>query len=191
MVVQFYLGFVLQSTFLWYHFCHTRVLGVQSPGANINTRCAGTKCSIVARHSPPTWIRRGGWFLPQSLSWCSVTVCAIPEGNMVPCFIGEGRVRAEGKSLAGKGRPRDPRRRPWRDCARSARRGEFVDGERPDLSGPRAREGKQASAWDGQLTQRSHMSLQRWGRLRGSGLDGPRGWRSLGRNEVELAQAVF
>jgi hypothetical protein len=23
--------------------CHTRVLGVQSPGANINTRCAGTK----------------------------------------------------------------------------------------------------------------------------------------------------
>ena len=43
MVVQFYLGFVLQSTFLWYHFCHTRVLGVQSPGANIITRCAGTK----------------------------------------------------------------------------------------------------------------------------------------------------
>jgi hypothetical protein len=24
-------------------YCHTRVLGVQSPGANINTRCAGTK----------------------------------------------------------------------------------------------------------------------------------------------------
>jgi hypothetical protein len=23
--------------------CHTRVLGIQSPGANINTRCAGTK----------------------------------------------------------------------------------------------------------------------------------------------------
>jgi hypothetical protein len=25
------------------YLCHTRVLGVQSPGANINTRCAGTK----------------------------------------------------------------------------------------------------------------------------------------------------
>ena len=23
--------------------CHTRILGVQNPGANINTRCAGTK----------------------------------------------------------------------------------------------------------------------------------------------------
>jgi hypothetical protein len=25
------------------HECHTRILGVQNPGANINTRCAGTK----------------------------------------------------------------------------------------------------------------------------------------------------
>jgi hypothetical protein len=24
-------------------YCHTRILGVQNPGANINTRCAGTK----------------------------------------------------------------------------------------------------------------------------------------------------
>jgi hypothetical protein len=32
MVVQFNLGFVLQSTFLWYHFCHTRVLGAPRPG---------------------------------------------------------------------------------------------------------------------------------------------------------------
>jgi hypothetical protein len=23
--------------------CHTQILGVQNPGANINTRCAGTK----------------------------------------------------------------------------------------------------------------------------------------------------
>jgi hypothetical protein len=25
------------------HCCHTRILGVKNPGANINTRCAGTK----------------------------------------------------------------------------------------------------------------------------------------------------
>jgi hypothetical protein len=25
------------------YFCHTRILGVQNPGANIITRCAGTK----------------------------------------------------------------------------------------------------------------------------------------------------
>jgi hypothetical protein len=43
-----------------------------------------------------------------------VGLCAIPEGNTTPCFIGEGRVRAEGNSLARKGRPRDLRRRPWR-----------------------------------------------------------------------------
>jgi hypothetical protein len=35
------------SRFTWVFFlqdkCHTRVLGVQSPGVNIITRCAGTK----------------------------------------------------------------------------------------------------------------------------------------------------
>jgi hypothetical protein len=35
-VVHFYLGFVLQSTFLWYHFCHTRVLGAPRPGREHN-----------------------------------------------------------------------------------------------------------------------------------------------------------
>jgi hypothetical protein len=39
MVVQFYLGFVLQSTFLWYHFCHTRVLGAPRPGRKHHQVC--------------------------------------------------------------------------------------------------------------------------------------------------------
>jgi hypothetical protein len=47
MVVQFYLGFVQQFYLVLERIelkrCHTRVLGVQSPGANIITRCAGTK----------------------------------------------------------------------------------------------------------------------------------------------------
>jgi hypothetical protein len=32
-----------QGTYVRPGKCHTRVLGIQSPGANINTRCAGTK----------------------------------------------------------------------------------------------------------------------------------------------------
>jgi hypothetical protein len=31
------------SRYTWVFFCNTRILGVQNPGANINTRCAGTK----------------------------------------------------------------------------------------------------------------------------------------------------
>jgi hypothetical protein len=31
------------AKFIAHTFCHTRILGVQNPGANIITRCAGTK----------------------------------------------------------------------------------------------------------------------------------------------------
>ena len=47
MVVQFYLGFVLQSTFLWYHFCHTRVSGAPRPGREHNHQVCWDRVSHI------------------------------------------------------------------------------------------------------------------------------------------------
>jgi hypothetical protein len=45
--VHFCLGFVLQSTFLWYHFCHTRVLGPPRPGREHNHRVCWDQVSHI------------------------------------------------------------------------------------------------------------------------------------------------
>jgi hypothetical protein len=47
MVVQFYLGFVLQSTSLWYHFCHSRVLGAPRPGREHNHQMCWDQVSHI------------------------------------------------------------------------------------------------------------------------------------------------
>jgi hypothetical protein len=47
MVVHFYLGFVLQSTFLWYHFCHTRISGAPRPGHEHNHQVCWDQVSHI------------------------------------------------------------------------------------------------------------------------------------------------
>jgi hypothetical protein len=47
MVVQFYLGFVLQSTFLWYHFCHTLCFGAPRPRREHNHQVCKDQVSHI------------------------------------------------------------------------------------------------------------------------------------------------